>query len=454
MDSVIKGRIVTPDGIIENGWVSVSGEKIAAVGSGRSPDCRAVTDYGDCLILPGIIDGQTHATNSTGLAGFASATTSALAGGVTTIVDMPYDTPLPLDRPERLEAKIAAIANHALCDVALYGTVTADSGLMHVESLIEDGVCAFKISSFESSPVRFPRIDEALTLDLLEKLGGSNLPLGLHNEDQEIVRARTAKAQAAGRDGICAHSDSRPLAAELAATGQFLALGQATRAHAHIVHISHEDGFAQVGAFAGIGALVTGELCVHYLCFDPERDGAELGARMKVNPPIRPAAIDGLWRALERGEIAFVSSDHASWPIDNKLGVSIYAAGAGIPGLETLVPAFFTAAVARRQEAAQLTAEYLAARPARFFGLSDRKGAIATGLDADFCVLEPGEFTWDAAQAHDGLNWSPFDGHRFAVRVAATWLRGKPAWNGSEILLQPGNGQYLRRTGGGWFPTH
>lgn len=454
MDYVIKGRIVAPDGILENGWIAVQGQKIAALGTGPAPHCEAVTDYGDRFVLPGIIDGQTHATNSIGLSGFAPATASALAGGVTTIVDMPYDTPLPLDRPERLNAKIAAIAAHAHCDVALYGTITTEGGLGHVENLIEGGICAFKISSFESSPVRFPRIDEALTLDLLEKLAGRDLPLGLHNEDQEIVRARTAKAQAAGRNGIGAHSDSRPLAAELAATGQFLALGQATGAHAHIVHISHEEGFAQVGAFAGIGAAVTGELCVHYLCFDPELDGAALGARMKVNPPIRPNAIDGLWRALERGEIAFVSSDHASWPIDNKLGGSIYAAGAGVPGLETLVPAFFTAAQARAHDAARLTAEYLAARPARFFGLSDRKGALAAGLDADFCVLEEGDFTWDAAQAHDDLNWSPFDGRRFGVRVAATWLRGKPAWNGSEILLAQGNGQYLRRQGRGWFPTH
>ncbi|MQU74721.1 amidohydrolase family protein [Sinorhizobium medicae] len=453
MDSVIMGRVVTPEGT-HSGWVAVRGEKIAEIGAGVAPSAATVVDYGDCLILPGSIDGQTHATNSKGLVGFAPASASALAGGVTTIVDMPYDMPLPLDIPERLAAKISAVAAHSLCDVALYATVTKESGLDHVEALIEGGVVAFKISSFESSPVRFPRIDEALTLDLLEKLVGRDLPLGLHNEDQEIVRSRTAKARAAGRDGIGAHSDSRPLAAELAATGQFLALGQAVGAHAHIVHISHEEGFAQVGAFAGIGAPVTGELCVHYLCFDPAHDGDLLGARMKVNPPIRPDAIDGLWRALECGTVAFVSSDHASWPIDNKLAVSIYEAGAGIPGLETLVPAFFSAAQARGHDAARLTAEYLAARPARFFGLSGRKGALAPGLDADFCVLEQGEFIWDAAKAHDGLNWSPFDGRRFDVRVAATWLRGKPAWNGSQILLSQGNGQYLRRHGLGWFPTH
>lgn len=348
---------------------------------------------------------------------------------------------------------MAAVEAYARCDVALYGTITQQSGIAHVDGLIAGGVAAFKISSFESNPVRFPRIDEALTLDLLERLAASDLPLGLHNEDQEIVRARVAAAKAAGRDGIAAHSQSRPLAAELAATAQFFGLGQASGAHVHIVHISHEAGFAQVGAFAGIGVAATGELCVHYLCFDPERDGATLGARMKVNPPIRPGAIDGLWRALERGEVAFVSSDHASWPIDNKLGRSIYDAGAGVPGLETLVPAFFTAARQRGHEAAALTAEYLGRRPARFFGLGDRKGTIAPGRDADFCVLEPGPFTWDAGKAHDGLNWSPFDGRRVEARVAATWLRGTLAWDGTQLLTRDGSGRYLRRRGGERFTT-
>lgn len=445
MDLVVRGQVVTPEGMLAKGWVGVRAGKIVDVGQGASPAAANEVDYGERFVLPGIVDGQTHATNSTGLPGFANATSSAIAGGVTTIVDMPYDTPLPLDTAERLDAKVEAIARYALCDVALYGTVTQQSGVAHVDALIEAGIVAFKISSFESNPVRFPRIDSSLTLDLLEKLAGTGLPLGLHNEDQEIVRARIARLRSAGRDQIEAHSESRPLSAELAATGQFMGLGQATGAHVHIVHLSHEDGFAQVGAFAGIGVAATGELCVHYLCFDPERDGPSLGTRMKVNPPIRPGAIDGLWRALERGQVAFVSSDHASWPIDNKLGLSVYDAGAGIPGLETLLPAFYTAARRRGQDAVVLAADYLCQRPARFFGIDHRKGAIALGLDADFCVLEPGEFTWDPARAHDGLNWSPFEGRSFDARVAATWLRGQQAWDGSQLLARQGDGRYLAR---------
>lgn len=453
MDLVVRGRVVCPDRVIDHGWVGVASGRIAAIGSGAAPAAARLDDRGTAWILPGAVDGQTHATSYKGLAGITNTTRSAIAGGVTTLVDMPYDNPEPLDRPERLDAKTAAIGQYAHADMALYGTATRQTGTAHVAALIEGGVAAFKISSFESNPVRFPRIAEDLTLDLMEALAGPGVPLGLHNEDQEIVLARIAAAKSEGRNGIVAHAQARPEAAELAATGQFLALGLASGAHVHPVHLTTETGFRLTRAVADLGARATGELCVHYLWLDAARDGDRLGARMKVNPPIRSGAIDGLWRSIGEGLVAFVSSDHSSWPIDNKLVDSIFDAGAGVPGLETLVPCFFTAAAARGLDAARLTADYLAERPARFFGIDDRKGAIEIGREADLMALEPGAFVWDEKSAHDGLNWSPFHGKTFAVRVAASWLRGALAWDGSAILNSPGSGRFVPRATAGWYAS-
>jgi len=453
-DLVVKGKVVVPEGVIEDGWVAIAGGRIAGIGSGSSfPPSSCVDDRGDALILPGAVDGQTHATSYKGLAGIAETTRSAIAGGVTTLVDMPYDNPDPLDRPERLDAKVGAIAAYAHADMALYGTATRETGTSNLPALVRGGVVAFKISSFESNPVRFPRISEALTLDLMEALAPTRLPLGLHNEDQEIVLARMARARAAGLNGIVAHATSRPEAAELAATGQFLSLGLASGAHVHPVHLTTGAGFRLTRAVAALGAKATGEACVHYLWLDAAQDGERLGARMKVNPPIRTNAVDGLWRALSDELVAFVSSDHSSWPIDNKLVESIFDAGAGVPGLETLVPAFFTSAEARGLDAARLTAEYLAERPARFFGIDDRKGAIEVGREADLVALEQGDFVWDEGSAHDGLNWSPFHGETFSVRVAASWLRGSLAWDGANILNNPGAGRFVPRATAGWYAS-
>lgn len=451
MDLLLRGTVVTPEATLENGWIAVADGRITDIGRGdTAPAATRTVDHGDALILPGVVDGQTHATSCRGMEGIANTTRGALAGGVTTLVDMPYDNPLPLDRPERLAVKTAAIAEHAHADMALYGTATRETGTAQMRALIDGGVCAFKISSFESSPTRFPRIGADLMLDMMEVLAGTELPLGLHNEDQEIVHARMAAARAEGRDGIEAHAEARPMAAELAATAQFLALAQASGAHAHPVHLTGGEGFDQVGAFAGLGARVTGETCVHYLCLDAARDGERLGARMKVNPPIRAGRVESLWQAMEAGLVAFTSSDHSSWPIDNKLTASIFDAGAGVPGLQTLLPLFYTLAEARGLDAARLAADQLCTRPARFFGL-EGKGAIEPGRDADFAVLEKGEFRFDEATAEDGLKWSPFHGDSFKVRVAATYLRGAQVWDGSTILNTPGSGRFVARGATGWF---
>ncbi|CAH1691789.1 Allantoinase [Hyphomicrobiales bacterium] len=448
---VIRGTIVAPDGPIERGWVAVKDGRISSIGTGEAPDAAESFDSGDSLVIPGVVDGQTHAASYGGLPGIRSTTASAVAGGVTTIVDMPYDNPAPLNTVERLADKVAAIEEYAHADVALYGTVMPGQTMSEVEPLIDGGVVAFKISTFENSPTRFPRIASDQILAVFSALAESVIPLGVHNEDQEIVHAYIEAAKAAGKDGIEAHSESRPPSAEMAATAQFLEIGAAAGAHAHIVHLTTARGFQFVDNYRADGFRATGELCVHYLWFDPSKDGAELGAKMKVNPPIRPGQIDALWEEILAGRVAFVSSDHSSWPIDNKFTPSIFDAGAGVPGLETLLPAFYTAAEKRGMNAAAITVEQLCERPAKFFGLWPQKGAIRIGADADFVILAPETYAWDSSKAHDELNWSPFDGREFSIRVKRTYLAGKLAFDGKDVVNQPGSGRYVRRGTSHWF---
>ncbi len=447
----VTGHIVVPDGLLQRGWLTVRDGRIAALGEGEPPAAPDAYDAGDALIFPGVVDGQTHATSYGGLPGIESTTRSAVAGGVTTLVDMPYDNPAPLSDMSRFVAKRAAIEDLAHCDMALYATIMPDQTLDEVDGLVAAGVVAFKLSSFESSPTRFPRIPADRILALMEKLAPTHLPIGLHNEDQEIVRAGIANSKALGRDGIAAHSESRPLAAEMAATAAFVEIGAAAGAHAHLVHLTTGSGFDVVADARRRGARATGELCVHYLWFDPDTDGSELGSLMKVNPPIRPGAIDDLWQVVRDDKVALVSSDHSSWPIDDKHTESIFDAGAGVPGVETLLPAFYTAADTAGFDAAQLTARLLAESPAKFFGLWPQKGAIQVGADADLAIFRRGEVRWDAGAAHDGLRWSPFDGRVFHGRVERTYVRGSLAWDGTLVANAPGDGQYVGRGNGGWF---
>jgi allantoinase len=443
---VLKGRVVTASDIIDNGWIAVAGGKVSAVGTGGAPTAAETQDFGSAWLLPGAVDGQTHAGSQIGFPGMAPTTKAAVFGGVTTIVDMPYDHPIPVTKAPVLQEKVSAIQRYAVCDVALYGTVPPRPDPADIRGLIDLGVCAFKISSFEAHPDRFPRIDNAATLTLLQALEGTGLPLGLHNEDQEIVAHATRTLKEAGRTGAEYHSQSRPPVAELAATGTFLELAASTEAHAHIVHISIPDGFEMVRTYRGRGRQATAEMCVHYLLFDAETDMPRLKGLLKVNPPIRPGQREALWQVLEDGLCSFVSSDHSAWPLERKTNASIFDVAAGMPGLEAMLPAFFTAAAKRKgdAQAALLTADYLADRPARFFGLAG-KGRIAPGFDADIAVLAADHYIYDAKTNPDGPGWSAYDGMAFSVRPAATFVRGRKVFDGVTVTETPGYGRYIAR---------
>ena len=137
-DLVVRGRLVTPGGTMDGGWLAVRGERIASIGTGPAPGATRVHDAGASFVMPGVVDGQTHAGSYGGLAGIRSTTRGAVSGGVTTIVDMPYDNPDPLTTVARLERKVEAIERDAYCDVALYGTIGKGQGTGEVANrLIE-----------------------------------------------------------------------------------------------------------------------------------------------------------------------------------------------------------------------------------------------------------------------------------------------------------------------------
>ena len=118
-------------------------------------------------------------------------------------------------------------------------------------------------------------------------------------------------------------------------------------------------------------------------------------------------------------------------------------------GWRRLCPAFYSGLAARGDKAPEKAAGYLAERPAKFFGLWPKKGSLTVGADADLMILEERSFVYDARNAHDDLNWSPFDGTTFSVRIAATFLRGRPVYDGSAIVGKPGFGRFLPRQAAG-----
>ncbi|MBV9539572.1 MAG: amidohydrolase family protein [Acidisphaera sp.] len=445
-DRVFVGDVVTTSDILRDGYVAARGEKIAAIGQGVPPPGADVLDYSGKLILPGLVDGHMHTSSATGWSGIESATRSAAAGGVTTCVDMPYDEPQPVTDAAILREKIACVARSAHVDVALYGTIRKEGGVAAIPELAAAGISAFKLSTYEYHPVRFPRIDHATMLDAFSAIAQTGLPVAVHNEDQELVEALSARARSTGQTEAIMHGRTRPPLAEAMADNTIFELGLATGAHVHIAHSSIARGFDIARAFRQAGGRATGEACIQYLCMT-EDDLVRLGGRGKCNPPFRTGAeVERMWQSLLADEIAYISTDHAPWPLERKSSPDIFANSAGLTGLQSFAPLIYTLLEERALPLSVLVT-YCAERPARFHGLYPRKGAIRVGSDCDLLVLAPGEFVFDESCIVDEpqMRWSPYHGRTMRGSVAATVLRGRLIWDGQTVIGRPGDGRFLPR---------
>lgn len=444
-DWVATGDLVLPDRVVENGSIAVANGRIAAVfDPGELPESSQSRDYTGRLILPGLVDTHVHACSFLE-EGIARTTSAAAAGGVTTIVDMPFDRGAPVMGVERLKEKIATVREQALVDVGLYGSMPKRDGVSALEELVAAGVCAFKFSLYEYDPDRFPRIPDGDLYAAFEALASTGVPIVLHNELQELVEYRLDRLLGTPEESDpYAHGRSRPPVSETAASVKALDFAYWAGARLHLAHCTHPHTFRLIDWYRQLGADVSGETCAHYLALS-ERDVAELGPLAKVNPPIRDEeAREGLWRLLRDGSIATVSTDHAAWPIEAKQR-SMLTASAGVPGLETFLPSVLTEAFKRDFPLPELLG-HLTWRPAELFGLADRKGRLEPGLDADLVVFDAREpCAFHAGDSQTNAHWSPFDGHEFHGRVEASYVRGECVFEDGHVVAESGSGMWLAR---------
>lgn len=443
-DLVLSGTVVLPSRVIPHGYVAVRDGRIARVGAGPAPAGRERHELGEAYILPGGIDGQVHSRSTKGVEDFDGTTRSAAAGGVTTIVDMPYDNGRLICTAERLGLKAREAKELSYVDFALYGTAHPHDGPKHIDELVAAGACAFKFSTFGTDPERFPRIPPQTLHDCFARIAQHGLMAGVHNENEEVIRALEARVKGSGITGYKAHGLSRPVYSETLAVAEIYEIGATTGCRAHVVHCSTSRGYELCAAYRSMGQRTTIEACLHYLVLS-EEDLARIGALGKVNPPIRPAVErEQLWRHLAAGNVTIVSTDHVSWPLERKSLPDFFANSSGVPGLEVLYPLFVKECLAR---GVSLTwaARLLAHNPATLFCLEHCKGALAPGLDADIAVLVPSPHRYDPAES--GINvvsWSPYAGLELTHRVQATYLRGQLVFDGHKVLAARGSGQFLR----------
>jgi len=443
-DSVFIGTIVMPDRVIDYGYVLVGDGKVQAVGYGPAPSGEK---HGSAahIVLPGAIDSHVHSRSQLGQEDFVWSTRSAAAGGVTTIVDMPYDENCLISNAERFTRKVMEAGEQARVDFALYATVDPEEGASRIDELVDAGAAAFKFSTFGTHPKRFPRIPPQTLYAAFQAIGRRGLMAGVHNENEEMVHAYLAQVEASGVKDYRAHGLSRPAITEALATAEVYELGAAAGCQAHIVHCSIGRGYELAASYRAQGHRATIEAGIHYLTLDEENDVRRLGGKAKINPPIRSRQeVEELWKHLAAGAITVVSTDHVSWSEDRKTHGEMLKNSSGVPGLEA-VYALLLKGLHERNLPLSHAARLLAANPAALFRLTHSKGALEVGRDADVVLVRRDPHRYEAgASGNNYVTWSPYEGIELPFRVVETYLRGECVAADGKVLAKPGYGRFVR----------
>lgn len=384
----------------------------------------------DEVLLPGLVDSHVHVNEPgrTEWEGFASATRSAAAGGVTTIVDMPLNAIPPTIDVPALAAKRAAAAGQAYVDVGFFGGAVPDS-LGSLRELHDAGVFGFKGFVLPSGIDEFPPLSPDQVSVAMREIAAFDGILLVHAEDAATI---AAAPKAFGRR----YPDfvrSRPPSAETRAIEMLARLSRETGARVHVVHVSSGDAVSLIAAARDDGTRLTAETCPHYLSLtaDDVPDGA---TAYKCCPPIRgPEDRDRLWEGLRSGAIDAIVTDHSPSPPELKcLDTGDFAAAwGGISSLQLGLSVVWGEARRRGIGLGQVV-DWMATKPADLVGLP-HKGRIAVGAAADFAVFAPDEsFVVDASALHHRHPVTPYAGREAAGRVRQTWLRGRPISLGTD----------------------
>lgn len=432
------GTVVTPEGIRPADVLLDGGEIVDLLAPGEPVAVPETFDATGCLVLPGVIDPHVH-FRTPGLTykeDWEHASAAAVAGGVTTVLDMPNTVP-PTAGAEELAAKVALAAGRSRCHFGFYGALAADN-LDRLPALAEAGVVGFKVFLGETT-ASVPPPDDGELLAAWQRTAQLGLRTMVHAENGPILRAAAAEARARGARGLAAHGQARPPIAEVEAVARACLLAGAVGAAIAIAHLSTAGAVQAVRRAKGDGVDVRGETCPHYLLLT-EDEAAPLGALAKVNPPLRTAADrEALWAAVADGTIDQIGSDHAPHTALDKDAPELLQAASGFAGVQNTLPLL----CGDPRLSLRRLVEVLAEGPARHFGLWPRKGRIARGADADLVVVRP------AVPAQPARQWSlhadsPVLRLRTArAEVVATFVAGALAFSGGEPVGAP-RGNWIR----------
>lgn len=421
--------IVTGTGDRFAGYVLIDGETIAAVAPGN-PDAALfenaeVTDARGCLLLPGAIDCHVHFREPglTQKATIASESRAAVAGGVTSFIDMPNTVP-QTTTSALADDKAAIAARDSVANYAFFIGATNDN---IDELLAADYSRVAGVKLFLGSSTGNMLVDRQSALD--ELFSRVKARIVVHAEDEATVRANAEAIRAEYGDDapVSLHTRLRSAEACYKASKAAVDLARRTGARLHIAHLSTARELELLTpGLTTANKQITAEVSPHHLLWT-EDDYADRGARIKMNPAVKTAADRrALVEAVRNGLIDIIATDHAPHRPADKEG-SLFKAASGAPMVE------FSLIAALSLFTPEVVAERMAAAPARLFSI-DRRGSIAPGNYADLVLVDPhSPHTVKDSDVTSLCGWTPVDGLTFSHRVIKTWVNGNLCFDNGVI---------------------
>ena len=437
-DVLVRGAQVITAGRLVRATIAVTGEKVAGLLEPTlEPPAGLVIDARGLVVLPGLVDAHVH-LREPGYAwkeGFETGTMAAAAGGVTTVMVMPTDSP-PTLTPEDFEAKARLAAGVCHVDFAIQAGVA--SRAQRIEELAELGAVSFELFLGDAPPSLLAG-DSGDVLEILRRVQAVGGVAGVTPGDDGIVRAATASLPSEGSIDPRSFAWSRPPIAETLGVARACLLAAEAGARVHLRQVSCRGAVEVLRAARAWGGRLSAEVTPHNLLLT-EDELARQGPYAKVTPPLRVAAdLESLWGALQDGTIDMIATDHAPHlPGEKEAGrEDIRRAPGGLPGLQTLLPLMLDQ-VARGRWSVTDVARTCAESPARRFGLYPRKGALLAGSDADLVVVDTTrrEIIDNAAQL-SRARITPFAGWTVTGWPVLTMLRGRVVMREGKIEGPP-----------------
>ena len=429
--TLFKNAQVVNEGTTQTLDVLVRGNRIAVIDRFIAEPLEAcrVIDATGLHLLPGCIDDQVH-FREPGLTHKADLTTesrAAVAGGVTSFMEMPNTVPAALTQ-DLLEEKYARAAQVSIANYSFFMGVSNENAeeVLRTNAKKKD-ICGIKI--FMGSSTGAMLVDNYVTLSRIFE--GSELLIATHCEDERLIAANRLRYPEA--DHARFHPLLRDSAACFASSFSAVQLAKKFDTRLHILHISTEE---ELRLFTNMLPLeqkrITAEVCVHHLHFTAD-DYNRLGNLIKCNPAIKASHNKPkLWEALLDDRLDIIATDHAPHTWEEK-EQPFGQAPAGLPLVQH--PLLLMLDYAKQGViSVEKVVEKMAHAPAVCFQVAER-GFIREGYFADLVLVDlAGSTTVKKSELLYKCGWSPLEATTLPARIKSTFVNGREVWNGERIL--------------------